>query len=422
MPNEPKLEGWAQGVNDILRADEIPPDTLRRSVNYDITDTGKLQRRRGSTKVYNGQIQRDSLYSDSSRTLFVEQGHLKELYRDIAGNYSAPLVRLDVGSRPMSYVNVNGSIYYSNNIVTGIVGPDGEDWKWGVTSPRTQPNLTAGGSGELAAGSYQVAVTFLNDRGEESGTGLAAEVTIPEADDGNGSITVTDFPLTYSDTDMVRIYVSHLNGSGLYRIADVLPGLPLYTITKIANTASIRLETQFGMEPPPGHLLEYHNGRIYIANNNVLWCTQPLRYNLTKPAHDFFQFPSFIDVVKAVETGIYVCSGDKTYFIENIDTANLKQDEILPYGGVYNTGINVPNYDAVAWFSHRGIVLGGAGGETFNIMDDRVAVAKYGRGTMLWREHRGIRQFVANLWDGELNTYAAADYVALETARGGNFI
>jgi hypothetical protein len=41
---------------------------------------------------------------------------------------------------------------------------------------------------------------------------------------------------------------------------------------------------------------------------------------------------------------------------------------------------------------------------------------------MLWREHKGLRQIVADLWDGELNTYAAPDYVALETARGGAFI
>ncbi len=422
MPTESKLEGWVQGVNDILRADELPPDTLRRSVNYDITDTGKLQRRRGSAKVYNGSIQRDSLYSDPTRTLFVESGHLKELRRDIAGAYSAALVRLDVGTSPMAYVKVNNSIHYSNEIITGIVGPDCEDWKWGVSSPGTQPNAEAGGSGDLAAGTYQVAITFINERREESGTGLAVVVAIPESSDGFGSITLTDFPPAPSDVQFIRIYISHVNGEGLYRVTDVLPGLPLYRINQVSNTATFRLETQFGMEPPPGRLLEYHNGRIYIANGSVLWCTQPLRYGLTKPAMDFFQFPDVIDVLKAVDSGIYVCSGDKTYYIEGIDTANLGQDVILPYGGVYDTGIRIPNHDAVAWFSHRGIVMGGEGGRVTNIMDDRVAVGQYKRGSMFWREHRGVRQFVADLWDGELNTYLAADYIALETARVGDFI
>jgi hypothetical protein len=422
MPEQSKIEGWIQGVNDILRADELPTDTLRRSINYDITDTGKLERRQGSAKVYNGTIQRNSLWSDDERTLFVESGHLKELRRDVLGAYSASLIRLDVGSRPMKYLSLNGWIYYTNEILTGIYGPRSEDWKWGVSAPETQPNLTAGGGGELAAGDYQVAITFLNDRGEESGAGLARSMNIPESSDGFGSITLTDFPPAPDDVDMIRVYVTHRNGEGLYAIAEVLPGLPLYRIDRVSNTSTLRLETQFGMPPPPGQLLEYHNGRIYVAADNILWATQPLRYNLTKPHRDFFQFPKRIDVLKAVDSGIYICAGDKTYYIDGIDTASLQQDEILPYGGVYDTGIKVPNFDAVAWFSHRGIVLGSEGGKTFNIMDDRVAVARYGFGTMFWREHRGVRQFVADLWDAELNTYAAPDYIALETARGGNFI
>jgi hypothetical protein len=422
MPKPSTIEGWLQGVNNILRTDELATDELRRSVNFDITDTGKLQVRQGSAKVYNGTIQRNSLWSGSKRTLFVEMGHLKELLIDLDGNYSAMLVRLDVGARPMKFLEVNDSIYYTNELITGILGPGGEDWKWGVEAPQTQPNVTAGGSGMLAAGAYQVAITFVNERGEESGTGLAATVTIPEATAESGSLTLTDFPPATSDVNLIRIYVTHQNGEGLYHVADVLPGLPMYTIDRVSNFATVRLETQFGMEPPAGRLLAYHNGRIYIARGSVLWCTQPLRYNLTKPARDFFQFPYEIDVLRSVDSGMFICSGDKTYWIDGIDTANLQQDVILPYGGVYDTGIDIPNFDAVAWFSDRGVVMGGENGRTFNIMDDRVAVGRYGFGTMTWKEHQGLRLFVANLWDGELNAYSAADYVQLETARGGEFI
>ena len=67
-------------------------------------------------------------------------------------------------------------------------------------------------------------------------------------------------------------------------------------------------------------------------------------------------------------------------------------------------------------------MFGGEGGEVLNVMQDRVAVSEYGSGTMMWREHKGLRQFVANLWDGDLTNYAAPDYVALETLRAGDFI
>jgi hypothetical protein len=420
MPTPIKLEGWPDGLNTILRPDSLPVDALRRCVNYDIDDAGKLSRRGGSTKIYSGTIVKGTLWSsdDFSRTLFVESGSLWELIEYPTGTYTPRLVRTNVGNTRMSYLDLNGNTYYTNGIQTGLMLADGNDVPWGMIGPGSQPNLTQGISGELFAGTYQVAITYIADSGEESGTGLAK--TIEVAAD-NSSIFLSDFPASPPGTAFIRVYVSHMDGEGLYRMADLHPAAPHYEIDRVSNTAAFRLQTQFGMAPPPGDILEYHNGRIYIANNNILWFTEPLRYGLVKPMKGFLQFPKRITIVKAVDDGLYVCS-DKTYWISGADTPQFHQREVLPYGGVFGTGINIPNFDAVAWFSKRGIVFGGENGEVLNIMQDRVAVAEYGYGTMLWREYKGIRQIVADLWEGELNTYAAADYVALETARGGAFI
>lgn len=420
MPTPVKLEGWSQGLNTILRADSLPVDALRRCVNYDIDDAGKLARRPGAIRIHAGTIVKGTLWSndDFSRTLFVEAGSLFELLEYPIGTYTPRLVRTGVGSTHMAYLDLNGDTYYSNGILTGLLKADGNDVPWGTPGPGSQPNLSQGISGELAAGTYQVAITYISATGEESGTGLAA--TIEVAAD-NSSIFLTDFPAPPAGTDFIRVYVSHRDGEGLYRIGDIHPAAPSYEIDKVSNTAAFRLQTQFGMKPPAGDILEYHNGRIYIANNNILWFTDALRYGLVKPMKGFLQFPKRITVVKAVDDGLYVCS-DRTYWVSGVDTPQFHQREVLPYGGVFGTGINIPNFDAVAWFSKRGIVFGGENGEVLNIMQDRVAVAEYGYGAMLWREHKGIRQIVADLWGGELNTYAAADYVALETARGGAFI
>jgi hypothetical protein len=389
-------------------------------VNCDLDDAGKLSLRQGSTQIHAGTIVKGSLWSsdDFSRTLFVESGSLWELFEFPVGTYNQRLVRTDVGATHMAYLDLNGRTYYTNGVITGQMEPDGTDIAWGVPRPHTQPNLSQGTSGELFAGSYQVAITYVSDTGEESGTGLAAEIEIA-AD--NSSIILSDFPPSPSVADFIRVYVSNLDGRGLYRINDLHPAATTYEIDKVSNSAGIRLQTQFGMEPPPGDILEYHNGRIYIANDNILWFTEPLRYGIVKPMKGFLQFPKRITIVKAVDDGIYICS-DRTYWISGVDTPQFHQREVLPYGGVFGTGLNIPNFDAVAWFSKRGIVFGGENGEVLNIMQDRVAVAEHGYGAMLWREHKGLRQIVADLWDGELNTYAAVDYVVLETARGGVFI
>ena len=420
MPTPVKMEGWAEGLNTILRADSLPVDALRRCVNYDVDDAGKLSLRQGSTKVYNGAITKGTLWSsdDFSRTLFVEAGSLFELIEWPIGTYTGRLVRTGVGATRMAYLDLNGRTYYSNGVITGQMEPDGSDIAWGTPGPGTQPNLSQATAGELAIGSYQVAITWISASGEESGTGLAA--TIEVVADGS-SIHLSDFPPPPSSVAFIRVYVSHKDGVGLYRIADLHPAAPSYEINKVSNTAAFRLQTQFGMPPPPAEILEYHNGRIYMANNNILWFTEALRYGLVKPMKGWIQFPKRITIVKAVDDGIYVCS-DKTYWVSGVDTPQFHQREVLPYGGVFGTGINLPNFDAVAWFSKRGIIFGGENGEVLNIMEDRVAVAEHGYGAMLWREHKGLRQIVANLWDGELNLYSAADYVALETARGGVFI
>jgi hypothetical protein len=178
------------------------------------------------------------------------------------------------------------------------------------------------------------------------------------------------------------------------------------------------LRTQNCIAPPAGSLLEYHNGRIYIASGNVLWSTEPLRYGCVNPASGFTLFSQPISVVQAVSDGLYVCA-DKTYFLSGIDTPDVRQREVLPYGAVYGTGTALPNYDAVSWFSHQGLVFGARNGELLNLMQDRVAVSKYASGTMQVRELNGLRQIVANLWDGKLTTFAAPDYLDLEEARAG---
>jgi hypothetical protein len=417
LSNRPvKLEGWRRGMNTLLRDDSLPLDALRRCVNYDIDDEGRIERRVGRDRVYTGSIQAGTLWSGKDRTLFVEGGDLKELLRMSNGSYAALTLHASVGVYPMSYLELNGQVYYSNPLVSGVITKIGVSRPWGLPAPVTQPNLTAGGpGGQLAIGRYQVAVTFLTSDGEESGTGVAAEVEVTT--DG-GTISLSSFPPPPSGAAYVRVYCSHVHGEGLYRVADLPANTSIYQIVAVSNVATALLRTQFCERPPAGQLLEYHNGRVYIASGNVVWMTEPLRYGCVHQGRGFLLFPKPVTVLKAVSDGLFVCS-DLTYFIQGFDTPQLKQREVLPYGGVYNTGVDLPNYDAVAWFSHQGITLGARSGEILNVMQDRVAVAQYGSGVMQVREMNGTRQIIANLKDAELPTFAAPDYVSLEAARAG---
>lgn len=420
MPEYAKYEGWKDGENNILRSTELSPTQLRRCVNFDITDTGELQVRQGRSIVYNGSIQPRSFFSNGTRALFVESGHLWELYKKQDGTYDRILVRLNVGARAMTHLDVNGDIYWSNGVNTGIFTTEGEDLAWGIRSPHEQPTVIGATSGgRLTAGVYQVAMTFVSDRGEESGTPLAKEITLPEGTE-TGSIVVQNIPLS-TEADTVRIYVSHPNGEGLYRAGEFYTGTPQFRITRVDNAVDIRLQTQFGIKPPAGDVLEYHNGRIYIAQGNVVWFTDPLRYGLVRPHTNFLMYPSEVTVMKAVADGIFICA-DKTYWVTNIDTSDFQQREVLPYGAVYGTGIDIPESDNVAWFSHDGMVIAGLEAQVSNIQEDRSAVSKFNVGAMMYRKSGGLRQIVATLGGGTQSAYLSRDYAALETARRGDAI
>ena len=416
MPEYAKFSGWPDGENNILGGDELALTSLRRSVNYDISDKGHLKRRRGRTRIYTGSPTPGTLYSNGKRVLFVESGNLWELVF-ISGAWTRLLVRLSVGARPMVYLSVNDNIYYSNGVITGLLSADGADLPWGIRGPVEQPNILPSASGgSLAAGTYQVAVTFVADSGEESGTPRAKSVVVT----ANGSIELRDLP-TLVDGSLIRVYCSSAGGEGLYRVGDLLPGTPNFRISDVENAQGKRLQTQFGIKPPAGDVLEYHNGRIYIAQGSVVWYTDPLRYGLVKPKMNFLMFPSTVSVMKSVADGIYICS-DQTYWLSEIDTNEFQQRVVLPYGAVKGTGINIPKSDNVAWFSRFGMVIAGLEAQISNIQEDKSAVSEFENGAMIFREQKGLRQIIATLGTGVQSVHLASDYVTLETARRGNAI
>lgn len=416
MLNYPQLGPWGKGMNTLKRSESLEKDEARNVVNFDIDDAGKIRLRKGKTKVYTGIIVKDTFWSNGKIALFVEGGDLKLLNTD----FTATLLRASVGYSPMRYVCVNDVIYYTNGTVTGIVR-DGSNEPWGVQAPAQQPALSAAtSSGSLSAGVYQVAVTFISPTGEESGTGLSAEIEV----EAESSIQLSAIPQPPAG-HTVRVYVSAANGEKLHSLVSLIPGQTAFRIYSVANQTARVLETQFGMAPPPGSLLEYHDGRIYIGDGNVVWTTEPLRYGLVKRAKGYYLFGSPVQMMKSVQDGIYIAA-DKTYFLSGTDSTELENSDVLPYGAIDCQAIDIERTTEgvirVAWWSVRGLCIGEKNGVVQNVMEDRVAVSEFKRGSLMFREHDGIRQIVACLQDGTQSTYAVSDYVTDETARRGSAI
>ncbi|MEE9383929.1 MAG: hypothetical protein V3V08_11000 [Nannocystaceae bacterium] len=424
MPiRHPELGGWVNGMNNLKQPHAIDNETLRNAVNFDVDDDGNLKLRQGSASVYQGTIVKRTFWSNGDDlALFVEGTDFKRLNAD----FTATTLRAGVGNTAMSYVERDGIVYYSNSVVNGKVVA-GVDAVWGVPKPGQQPELTVQASGgHLVKGFYQVAITFVSATGEESGTGASVEAEVT-ADDGALVLSAIPDP---GDVDfLVNVYVTGPSGGQLYFHEALPSGFPTFVIRRVNHPTEGALlhplETQFGEQPPPGHLLEYHNGRIYIAQGNVVWATEPQRLGLVKPAVSYWQFPERVTVLQAVVDGMYVAS-DVTYFLGGIDTDGLASRIVLEYGAVEGTGLTIDNdreaARKAAWFSHKGFVVAGPSGDARNVTIDRIAVSEFQSGTMLHREHDGVTQLLATLEDGVASKFPDKKWISDEVARRGSAI
>ena len=89
----------------------------------DIDNEGKAKRRTGYTRKYTPSGKIHSMWSNDRICLFVEGSTLKRLNAD----YTASTIRDGVSTLPMSYVDVNENVYYSNATVNGYVDSLGAD-------------------------------------------------------------------------------------------------------------------------------------------------------------------------------------------------------------------------------------------------------------------------------------------------------
>ena len=314
------LEAFIKGINNVAKETNLPEGFLREALNVDIDKEGVIRRRSGYTQVYSG-TNCHSLY----KNYFVEAGELKKLNDD----YSASVMVSGLDpNRYLSYDDVNDKIIYTNGRINGFV--DGNTLS--VPNPLSQPNLSET-TGLLTAGTYSIAICHINfSTGEISGTGKSKQITVGD----NSGILLTNIPNNSYGT---AIFMSNANGEELFFTASISPGNTSYTVVSTGNSRRV-LDTQHMTALPAGQLIQYHDGRLYVADDTTLWFSQPMRLGLCKLQENFFQFKSRITVLLAVENGLFVVA-DKAYFLTGGVVKDMTLKEVHRSTGIPGTGIKL---------------------------------------------------------------------------------
>lgn len=402
------IEGWPSGIDNRSADSDVPRSALRDAVNVDILSSGKPRMRRGMRQVI-ADAGAHSVFATTDWLIWATANTL-----NISGpNLTKTVLLTDTRlSAPISYVLVNGRVYFSNENINGTITEDGLLEPWGITPPTTAPNMSASGAGTVNR-YIMLTCTFVLDSGEESGAPPARRIACPD----DPVVTVTNIPQS-SDTRVVatRLYFSAVDGSVLYHYVDVPAGTVSYVANGDFYDLGQPLETLLMEPPPPGHLLSARNGAIHIAVGSRVVHTQPMRYGLVDPGDKFYLFAERINLLSAMDEGVFI-GADQTYFIKNAVAEDPTQQAVLPYRPLVGTLVNMPNSNDVMWFSERGFVRGNDKGEVQNVTEMMIAVDSYQDGACGIVEYDGHRAVVATFKERTASTpYAARDYLEVRDA------
>lgn len=391
------------GPNNRDEETAVAPNVLRELSDADLTKAGKIRSRKGYTEALVPCTLGHSLWADHRGLfpfgLYVDDDSMHALNPDL----TTELVRTGLSrGLDVSYARINDAVFWSNSAECGMVTDMGEAMPWSCEHPSGQPVLTAV-EGALGKGQVQVAITFVDRRGRESGSTVAATIDLA---DGQG-VQLINLPQPNDpvETPYVRVYASAGNDSVMYRAMDVPAGVN--SVSVLQKPGGRKLVTQFLRPMPPGHIVRLWNGRQLVARGRFVLWSPALRYGMTHIGHMHIGFRKTLTLLEPIEegdgAGVYVSDGSGIMFMSGADPKDWQPKRVSAYGAVAGSSMLTPasawgiesKQDVPAWLGRDGLfTVGLPGGNviTFNQADFVAGVGE--RAASLFREADGLMQFI----------------------------
>lgn len=378
------------GIDTLSSETALVKGAVRSAVNVDIGRAGRFKRRAGYTRRVAHPGMHSLFYAAQKGWTLVAQD--AGLFQLDTNTYAMTSLATLNSPDKLEYTEYNGNIYFANKTTLGWVPSDSTMARpVGVPVPTT-PTLTEA-SGGLTPGKYGVAITFVDDRGEEGGATELQVIDLPEG----GGIRLANLPQQLGWT--IFVYITSADGDVLRWAAELPAVFPSYVVAEIAQGGE--LDTQFLVPLPPGDIVRWHNGRLFTAKNGALRFSEALRPHLHDPAHGVIPFSGHIAFVESVSDGLYVGDSRGVWFLSGTDPTKFAQRRVSTCRAVARSSIMVPpehfppkqvpaEAPVAVWLSTSGYVVGMPGGTTVELQPDRLKVPSglAGRSVFLLREGR----------------------------------
>lgn len=402
------INGWPKGVDNVHQDYELSADSLRRAVNVDVLDSGKLRRRAGHTQV-TALTGAHSMWGDGKRSYFAYNNGIYEFFES---GTTALLGAFACGTNPVSFSPSGDEIVLTCKTARAAIR-NGVLAAWGLNTPATPATVSAT-VGVLPVGAYHVAVTYVDSAGRESGASDLATVVLAAV----GGVAITAMPVsTEAAVTAKRVYVSTTDGEILYRVAEVAPAAQFLTVSTLPTGAELR--TAYLSPPPFGVGLTEFNGRVFIidaADPSTVWHTEAMANGHVKKSKGFYRFPSDVTMIAAVDDGVYFAA-DQTYFVARAGSPEHSIVPVMEAGAVAGSAVTIPQTTDAIWMSERGAVIGKAGGAVEILSGNRVSSGGMIDGAAFVREANSVKQYVVVGSSTQSSALQAGSYAEAEIVR-----
>lgn len=356
-PDRTRIEKFL-GVRSDVNPERMSPGDLLEAINVRFDKTGQMFRRDGSERQVIGTAH--SAWGDGDVALVVFGSVLSRINPDMT------LTTIQAGMRPgrvVNYERVNGLIYWTNGVQSGVIDPgNNTNRSWGMAVP-TIPDYSVV-SGNMPEGTYQFALSFLRSDGQESGASPTMVVQIPEG----GGLYVT--APTSTDADVIRavLFLSTPGGQTLYRAAEIAPGqVGGYRGTTLDLTAPML--TKFMTPPPPAQALGWFAGRLWLGIEDAVFPSAPFSLELFN-LMEYLPFDGAVTLIAPQREGwgMWVGTSKGLYYLSGKDPKDMEIKKHSDTPVIAGTLVYVPGdkfgdgqfqgMDVPVWASQLGLCAG----------------------------------------------------------------
>lgn len=199
------------------------------------------------------------------------------------------------------------------------------------------------------------------------------------------------------DTDGTQDVIYYANGHETGKIVNKLSYS--WTASDYVGTTS-RKEIY---NPPTGHLLEVRNLRMFIAEGNILWYSEPGSLSQFRLAANYFGFPSRLRMVQAVTGGLWVSDSENVYFLageiapalQEMPVQILKADSSVIEGTnvlvpASRIGIDGLTGMVAIFTTTRGICIGSSDGQLIPVTENKIDIPSGLTGSAIYKDGKYI--------------------------------